>query len=307
MTDLVHMMYGKENVYGIVSQPKPTKAGINVYLSGFLKEENVRFREHAIKFDVRPPGTAKKTDALTGWKGIGKSFGKFRLKSEAGHINRHEVLGVLGENGTGKTSFVKLLAGVEKPDSGDVDRITRISYKPQYLNSSDELVAMAVKDAVAKYDVQLVRPLKLKGLLMKKLSELSGGQLQRVAIAKCLSQDADLFLLDEPSAYLDVEQRLVVSKVIKEMAEHRGASALVVDHDLLFIDYLSDSIMVFDGIPAVCGEAKGPFSMEEGMNRFLNDIKMTFRRDEESKRPRANKPGSQMDQKQKTEGKLYYS
>ena len=163
-----------------------------------------------------------------------------------------------------------------------------------------------LKDAIQKYDVQLIRPLNLKPLLTKQLNMLSGGELQRVAIAECLSRDAELYLLDEPSAYLDVEQRLIVSKVIKELMEQKGNSALVVDHDLLFIDYISDELLVFNGKPAKEGYARGPFQMEEGMNLFLKDLNITFRRDPESHRPRANKPDSVKDREQKASGRLYY-
>jgi ATP-binding cassette subfamily E protein 1 len=144
-------------------------------------------------------------------------------------------------------------------------------------------------------------------LLDRKLSELSGGELQRVAIALCLSKEADLFLLDEPSAYLDVEQRLVVAKVINDFMMKRGASALVVDHDLLFIDYLSNKLIVFDGVPATDGNVNGPFSMEKGMNLFLNDLDITLRRDKDSKRPRINKPNSVMDREQRSKNQLYYT
>ncbi|MCK5107910.1 MAG: ATP-binding cassette domain-containing protein, partial [Nanoarchaeota archaeon] len=156
-------------------------------------------------------------------------------------------------------------------------------------------------------DVDLIRPLNLKPLLDKKLSELSGGQLQRVAIAHCLSKDAKVFLLDEPSAYLDVEQRLLVAKVISDMMHKKGSSALVVDHDLLFIDYLSNSLIVFTGEPAISGAVKGPFSMANGMNIFLKDLNITMRRDKESSRPRINKPESVLDRGQKNAGNLYYN
>jgi ATP-binding cassette subfamily E protein 1 len=141
---------------------------------------------------------------------------------------------------------------------------------------------------------------------MRKLNELSGGELQRVAIAHCLSQDADIILMDEPSAYLDVEQRLIVSKVIKEMMATTGKSAIIVDHDLLFIDYLSDKLIVFDGEPAIRGLANPPMSMDEGMKKFLSELNITFRRDEENYRPRINKEDSQKDREQKSSGKLYY-
>jgi len=306
MTDLVHMMYGKEEVYGIVGQPKTTKAGINLYLSGYLKEENIRFREYPIKFESRVIEKSKKTASIISWKNVHKKLGHFELVAEEGNLQEEKAIGVLGENGIGKTTFVKILAGVIKQDKGEIDEKVKVSYKPQYIESSDELVSVILSDAIRKYKNLLIGDLKIDPLLDKKASELSGGQLQRVAIAECLAKDADVYLLDEPSAYLDVEQRLKISKIIKEMMRIRRTSAVVVDHDLLFIDYLSDELIVFDGIPAENGKVTGPMAMEEGMNIFLHDLGMTFRRDEESHRPRANKVGSQMDQEQKKKGKLYY-
>ena len=306
MTDLVHVMYGKEDCYGVVSQLKNTRAGINVYLSGFLKEENIRFREYEIKFLSKPLVKKKRENVLTSWNEVEKKLGGFSLTAKKGSIYKHEVVGVLGENAIGKTSFVKILAGVLKQDKGKIDEKIKVSYKPQYLGTSEENVSAVLKDAI-KYETQLIRPLQIKPLMAKKIGELSGGELQRVAIALCLSKDADLFLLDEPSAYLDAEQRLVVSKIIKDFMEEKGTSALVVDHDLLFIDYISENLIVFDGIPAEKGGVNGPFSMVEGMNMFLKDLDITMRRDAESLRPRINKPGSQLDQKQKQEGKLYYA
>ena len=308
MTDFVHLMYGKEGCYGIVSQIKTTRTGINVYLHGYLKEENIRFRDHDVKFLDRPPQKKTSKEILTSWKHVEKKLDTFHMSSENGTIHKHTVNGILGENGIGKTTFVRILAHDIKADKGNIDAKITVSYKPQYLKSeSDELVMAVLKDATQKYDVQLIRPFDIKPLLLRKLNELSGGELQRVSIALCLSQKADLYLLDEPSAYLDVEQRLIVSKVIKDFVEHKGVSALIVDHDLLFIDYLSDHLIVFDGKPAIHGVVHGPFSMEEGMNKFLADLNITMRRDQESHRPRVNKIDSQMDRHQKSEHKLYYT
>ncbi|HII72179.1 TPA: ribosome biogenesis/translation initiation ATPase RLI, partial [Candidatus Woesearchaeota archaeon] len=306
ITDLCHIMYGKQGGYGIVSLPKTTRVGINVFLEGFLREENMRFRDYEIKFGAKPPQKKEGKETQVSWTQVKKKLGKFELKAEAGEVMKNDVIGILGENGIGKTSFVKILAGVEKADKGEVDEKVTVAYKPQYIEGGEELVMTVLSRAVEKYETLLIRPLNLQPLLMKNLNQLSGGELQRVAIAKCLAEDAKLFLLDEPSAYLDVEQRIQVSKIISEFMEHKGTSALVVDHDLLFIDYLSKRLIVFDGEPAVRGAVYGPFDMQEGMNRFLRDLNMTFRRDPDSNRPRANKPESQMDRQQKTENKLYY-
>ncbi|MBI5398647.1 ribosome biogenesis/translation initiation ATPase RLI [Candidatus Woesearchaeota archaeon] len=307
MTDLVHLMYGKERVFGAVSLPKSTRTGINVYLGGYLKEENIRFRDHEIHFGSKPPDHKEGKTIVSSWKDVSKKLGNFLLSAAGGSIRQSDIIGILGENGIGKTSFIKMLAKAMDPDFGVIDEKVMVAYKPQYLQPNSELVLTVLHDAIARYEAQLIKPLNLKGLFTKQLDQLSGGELQRVAIAHCLSQKADLYLLDEPSAHLDVEQRLLVSRIIHDLMELRGTSCIVIDHDLLFIDYLSKKIMVFDGEPAVRGEVHGPFSMQDGMNKFLSNLNMTFRRDHESNRPRANKPGSQMDREQKAENKLYYS
>ena len=305
MTDMTHLMYGHEGVYGVVSGVKTTKNGINVYLSGFLKEENVRFRDHAIKFNPSAVIQERKEYLLTEWKALEYVQGRFTLKVDNGSVYRGDVTGILGQNGIGKTTFVKILAGVIQTKDENQLKL-KVAYKPQYLEPSDELVMSSLHRAIQKYEIQIIRPLNLKELFMRKLNELSGGELQKVAIAHCLSQDVDIMLMDEPSAYLDVEQRLTVSKVIKEMMFTTGKSAIIVDHDLLFIDYLSDKLIVFDGEPAITGVANTPMEMSVGMNKFLSELNITFRRDEENYRPRINKEDSQKDREQKSLGKLYY-
>lgn len=308
LAEMVHLMYGKENCYGIVSGVKPVRNGINVYLSGYIKEENVRFRDSKIKFAEKPPIKKKHAkEAITSWENVEKKLGNFTLKAHKGAINRNEIIGILGENGIGKTTFVRILAGAIKQDKGEITHKVKVSYKPQYLEVSDALVVDALKTAFNKYENQIINPLNISPLSLNKLSELSGGELQRVAIAHCLQQDADLYLLDEPSAYLDSEQRLVLSKMIRDFAEQKGASALIVDHDLLFVDYISDRLIVFDGKHAVEGNVTGPFEMEDGMNRFLKELGITLRRDPETNRPRVNKLDSRLDREQKEKGKYYYT
>jgi len=308
IAEMVHLMYGNENAYGIVSGVKPVRNGINVYLSGYIKEENVRFRDSKIKFAEKPPvkkGHAK--EVITSWKDIEKRLGNFSLKAHNGSIHKNEMIGILGENGIGKTTFVKILANALKQDKGEITKKVTVSYKPQYLEVSDALVIDVLKDAFNKYTNQIINPLNLQALSLNKLSELSGGELQRVAIAHCLQNDADLYLLDEPSAYLDAEQRLVLSKIIRDFIEQKGASALIVDHDLLFVDYISDRLIVFEGKPAIEGSVNGPFEMEDGMNRFLKELGITLRRDPETNRPRVNKLDSRLDREQKEKGKYYYA
>jgi ATP-binding cassette, sub-family E, member 1 len=308
MTDLLNIMYGREGAFGVVSGVKSTREGINSFLEGFLREENVRFRDHAIKFEKSQDKKSATPKHLISWNQLNKKLGEFSLKTGMGTLFKGEIVGVLGENGIGKTSFIKILAGIIKKDEGTIDGEVKVSYKPQYLEGdSDLLVAEFLKEAISKYDRQLIKPLQLESLYSQKLSELSGGQLQRVAIANCLSKEAELYLLDEPSAYLDVEQRIQISKVIKNLTLEKDITILVVDHDLMFMDYLSDRLMVFTGEPARNGMLNGPFSLEEGMNMFLKELNITLRRDMNSHRPRINKPGSVKDREQRAENKLYYS
>ena len=308
LTDLVNIMYGREGAFGIVSGVKSTREGINAFLEGYLKEENMRFRDHAITFAKAQDTGSGLPKTLISWTALAKNLGNFNFKADAGSLRKNEIIGILGENGIGKTSFIKMLAGLIKADSGEIDASVKVSYKPQYLESSSEMTVLEfLHEAAARYDHQLIKPLQLESLFSQKLSQLSGGQLQRVAIAHCLSQPAQLFLLDEPSAYLDVEQRLLISKIIRNVVREREITILVVDHDLQFLDYLSDRLIVFTGIPAREGSLQGPFYMEEGMNLFLKNLNITLRRDVASRRPRINDKGSVKDREQRAENKWYYS
>ncbi len=308
MTDFVNIIYGTEGVFGVVSGIKSSREGINAFLDGYLKEENVRFRDHPIKFGTNIDRKTTIPRKLISWKGIEKKAGHFTLKSTEGTLYHNEIIGIVGENGIGKTTFIKMLAGIFPPDKGEIDGKLPVAYKPQYLETSSDLsVGEFLEEAVAKYMYQIIKPLDLEKLFTSKLSTLSGGQLQRVAIARALSSDAKLFLLDEPSAYLDVEQRLAVTKVIRNLVLERDITILIVDHDLMFLDTLSDRLMVFTGVPAKEGMVQGPFPLEQGMNFFLKELGITLRKEINTQRPRINKKDSVKDREQRAENKWYYS
>ncbi len=313
LADNVHIMYGTMGAYGVIALPRTVRGAINVYLQGMLREENVRFRDTKIEFTLHPPRHEWQGDPIVRFPALKKRMGEFHLETGAGDIKQGEVVGVVGPNGIGKTTFVKLLAGVEKPDEGVVEAGIKVAYKPQYVKSDmDETVQnLFFTKLGAKYESSFFRhevhgPLDLARLENKVVSSLSGGELQRVAIALCLAQDADLYLLDEPSAYLDVDQRMVAARVIRRSMEAGGKSALVVDHDVYFLDIIADSMMVFNGEPGSRGYGVGPFGLREGMNRFLKNVDVTFRRDKETLRPRVNKPGSRLDREQRASGEHYY-
>jgi ATP-binding cassette subfamily E protein 1 len=314
LADTVFLMYGEEGAYGIIAQPRPVRTAINVYLGGYLKEENIRFRDRDIRFDVRPPRSDWKAEVLLGFDELTKRYEDFELVVHPGRLRKGEVVGVVGPNATGKTTFVKMLAGQETPTSGLVQGKWQVSYKPQYLEAVYEgTVGDLLRTTVGKkadsgyFETEILQPLKVKGLMERDVSTLSGGELQRVAIALCLGRDADIYLLDEPSAYLDSNQRMEAARTIRRVMEKEARTGLIVDHDVYFIDMVSDSLMVFSGEPGHRGIGEGPFPMREGMNKFLRMVGITFRRDADTNRPRINKLDSRLDREQKAAGEYYYA
>ncbi|MDD2638735.1 MAG: ribosome biogenesis/translation initiation ATPase RLI [Methanothrix sp.] len=312
LAENVHLVYGTPGAYGVITRPKGVRVGINQYIKGYFPEENIRVRSEPIVFEVHAPRAEKDVPLLAKYETFSKRYTSFVLEAERGEIRRGEVVGILGPNGIGKSTYIKILAGVEEPTTGDLKLKLKVSYKPQYLKADFDLpVQVFLRKITPEFDSsyyqsEFVKPMGLENLMDQTMEELSGGELQRVAIVGCLSRDADLYLLDEPSAHLDVEQRMMAAKVMRRFAESTERSVLVVDHDIYLIDLLSEKLMVFEGEAGKRGFAHPPVKMREGMNRFLASIGITFRRDEDTRRPRVNKPGSRLDRSQRETGEYYY-
>ncbi len=316
LSDQICIIYGEPGVYGIISNVHGVRVGINIYLEGFIQDENVRFRREPIVFHVKPPKQSWDIgETVLSWKKLRKSFEGFTLEAEAGDVKKGEVIGILGPNGIGKTTFVKILAGIEKTDKGKtvVPKKLGVSYKPQYLSGEYEgVVEKLLRDVIGNeiqtsiFRSEVLVPLNVDSLLDRDVSQLSGGELQRVAIAICLSRDVELYLLDEPSAYLDVEERFSMTKTVRRIIESKNATAFVVEHDVVAQDFVADRLMVFEGESGSLGHAYPPTSLRNGMNNFLNEMKVTFRRDPNTKRPRVNKEGSKIDRHQREIGEYYY-
>jgi len=315
LSDHVSVFYGMPGVYGIVSHPHGVREGINIFLDGYLADENVRFREDRIVFHVKPPAymwTSEKP--LYAWGAMEKLYEGFRLTVKPGEAYAGEVVGILGPNGIGKTTFIKLLASIEKPDRGDSPGTgLKVSYKPQYISVDYQGTVESLLKSVAEarfgtdhFRSEVVSPLSMEKLMDRELKSLSGGELQRVAIATCLSRDVDLYLLDEPSAYMDVEERYAMTRVIRRIVESRGKTAFIVEHDIVVEDFVADRLIVFEGEPGVEGLALPPEPLRNGMNRFLKELSVTFRRDPSTGRPRVNKEESRLDKTQKSQGEYYY-
>ncbi len=115
LSDQICVFYGEAGVYGIVSNVHGVRTGINIYLEGYIPDENVRFRKEAIMFHEKPPAQRfSGVETLLKWSEIRKNYETFQLVVHSGEIKKGEIIGILGANGIGKTTFVKILAGLEK-------------------------------------------------------------------------------------------------------------------------------------------------------------------------------------------------
>ncbi|MFX1312952.1 MAG: ribosome biogenesis/translation initiation ATPase RLI [Promethearchaeota archaeon] len=317
LSDYISLFYGEPGVYGIISHPQGVRVGINIYLNGYIKDENVRIRESGIQFHERPPLNSifDTGDIIYSYDDFEKLLGDFSLNVSGSEIHAGEIIGILGPNGIGKTTFINSIASEVNSDNGtnDIDNKLNVSVKPQYIKIEQ---LKQVSDLINKiklsphfsqsYKKRLLTNLKLESIKERSISELSGGELQRVAIADCLTNKADIYLLDEPSAFLDVEMRLQVAQLLRKSIEELKKAAFVVEHDIITQDFIADSILVFEGTPGIKGKALPPLNLRDGFNTFLRIMGITFRRDSITKRPRVNKLGSSKDQYQKRINEYYY-
>ena len=318
LSDYISLFYGVPGAYGIISHPQGVRVGINIYLNGYIKDENVRIRDEPIKFHERPPiDSLFDTGAsIFSYENLEKTLGDFHLTVTGSEVHAGEILGILGPNGIGKSTFIDLIANKIVSDNkiNDIgEKNLKISLKPQYIKIdesklvSDTLTKIKLAPYLSQpYKKRLINSLKLDNIKDRKMSELSGGELQRVTIADCLSTEADIYLLDEPSAFLDIEMRLTVAQLLRKSIEELKKSAFVVEHDIITQDFIADSILVFEGIPGVEGRALAPLNLRDGFNLFLKMMGITFRREKETKRPRVNKIGSSKDTYQKRINEYYY-
>ena len=320
ISDYITIIYGEPGVYGIVSKPYGVRAGINNYLQGYLPAENMRIRREPIYFQIQvaeTQGIAEEYPVLK-WEDLSKTYKSsgFTLRVEAGEAYPGEVLGIIGPNGIGKTTFIKILGGILEPDEGQVlVSVEKISIKPQELSPKvfpEETVAANLRRAdpltlnpSSWIYAELIRRLGLNKMLDRYVSDLSGGELQKLAVAVSLATQADLYLLDEPSAYLDVEERLSIARVIRRIIEEKRKTAIVVEHDLMLQNYISNRVIVFHGKPGIEGYATSPMNNRDGFNKLLGILGITVRRDPQTGRPRVNKPGSYLDRLQKSKGQYY--
>jgi len=310
------VLYGVPGAYGVVTAPFSIREGINVFLDGFVPTENMRFREESLSFKVSDQLSEEEIKRLrrANYPKMSKTRGDFHLSVEPGDYTDSEIMVLMGENGTGKTTFIRMLAGQLEPDEGkQCLPVMNISYKPQKISPKStatvrQLLHEKIRDMYIhpQFVTDVIKPMKIEELFDQEVQHLSGGELQRVAITLCLGKPAEVYLIDEPSAYLDSEQRLAAAKVIKRFIMHAKKTAFIVEHDFIMTTYLADRVIVFEGEPSLNTTANSPQTQISGMNKFLGMLKITFRRDPTNFRPRINKEHSQKDAEQKASGQYFF-
>jgi ATP-binding cassette subfamily E protein 1 len=317
LSDNICIVYGNSGAYGIVSLPYSVREGLNIFLSGFIPTENIRFRETVIDFSKFKTNVENSTEtqvSLFNYNTLKKIFSNFTLTILPGKISKSDIVILLGENGTGKTTFIKILAGLIKLDEGELPNIlVSVSYKPQKISPDFNGTVgnfLTKKLGNLKFDADfkeiVLKPLCLEKLESKDFKNLSGGELQKVAICCCLAKKSELYLIDEPSAYLDSEERINISRIIKKFANYYNKICFIVEHDLLMGIYLGNRIIVFSGSPSISTIANTPLGIGEGVNKFLKEMDITFRLDQVTLRPRINKLDSTKHREQKKRGEYIF-
>ncbi len=331
IADEIYILFGKPGAYGIVSKPLTPLEGINMYLSGYITTQNIRFRNEEFNLKTTCEITSETSNLLPvnpespntinliKYPGHKIVYPGFKLNIPAGNIKLESLNVILGENGTGKTTFINWLArniGLSISIKEQTSDITKYIGSNGEYPTVQELLYHKIRTSIINptFQTDVVKQLDIEDLAQRRLDELSGGELQRVMIVICLGTPASIYLLDEPSANLDIEKRLKVTKIIKRFIINNNKCAFVIEHDIMMSvsiaqEFGSNILLVKEDKDNLEPNVKNcvisePVDFNIGINSFLKNMGITMRISGHN-RPRINKFDSQLDQEQKIQGKYY--
>lgn len=166
-------------------------------------------------------------------------------------ISRSEIVTLIGPNGAGKTSLIRVLLGLLKPNSGKVSRDNNLSiaYVPQKVHLQDVL-PLRVKDFLLlaeRYSDEKVMAalseVQISHLIDKPMQDISGGELQRVLLARALLKEPDFLILDEPAKGVDVVGQQLLYSIIRSIRDNHHCGVLMVSHDLHLVMAATDKVI----------------------------------------------------------------
>ena len=195
-------------------------------------------------------------------------------------INKNDFVTIIGPNGAGKTMLLKCLMGFYKPNFGEIQKKDKlkIGYMPQSINIINTM-PMMVKNFITvrkKYDdisfKQVISEVDISQLVNKQLSVLSGGEMQRVLLARSLLNNPDLLVLDEPAQNLDISGQLSFYKLIQEIYSKRNISILMVSHDLHLVMVSTKKVLCLSNHICCSGKPQQVAKDPEFISMFGKDM-----------------------------------
>lgn len=321
LSDFIHIIYGKPAVYGVCATQYSSLEAINIFFDGFIPADNIRFRKEPWKLtelnqSVSDEEIGKSTYSVQ-YENNKISFDNFVLEIPDTKIDAGtNIIVLLGKNGTGKSTYLNHIKNNVEMRTSYKGQINNLESIKKYTNYSvrDFLYNTVVTAmTTGTFLTDVVNILHVDKLYDKILSNLSGGELQRVLITHCLGTPAEIYLIDEPSASLDIEQRVNVIKAIKRFIIHNKKMCYIIEHDIMMAISLGlewgSKIIVLEEQESKNNKryctASNLLDFKTGINRFLKNLNITFRSDPNNKRPRINKLNSTKDHDQKIHKKYY--
>jgi len=271
----------KAELEWVRANPKGRHAKSKARLARF---EELASQEHQSRSETReiyiPPGP-RLGDLVVQARGIRKGFGEQILMDDLGfNLPRGGIVGIIGPNGAGKTTLFRLIAGQEQPDAGElrVGETVQLAYVDQSRDALDagktvweEISGGLDIITVGKYEIPsraYVGRFNFKGPdQQKRVGDLSGGERNRVHLAKLLASGGNLLLLDEPTNDLDVE----TLRALEEAVLNFPGCAVVISHDRWFLDRIATHILAFEGDSRVVWFEGNHADYEADRRRRLGD------------------------------------